>query len=117
MRPQSLLVVILALIFGGSAAVGFRNFQPLDSQVPAYQGATARVDMSVALLAATRIGVQLGRDIQYSLEETQPYYIESGGGLSIRQAISGPFDFIARIGAQRLSYRGRIGTHRKENES
>ena len=95
---------------GGSAALGFRNFQPLDSQVPAYQGATARVDMSVTLVGATRIGVQLGRDIQYSLEATQPYYIESGGGLSIRQAISGPFDFIARIGAQRLSYRGRIGT-------
>jgi hypothetical protein len=95
---------------GGSAALGFRNFQPLDSQVPAYQGATACVDMSIAPFGATRIGVQLGRDIEYSLEVTQPYYIESGGGLWIRQAISGPFDFIGRVGAQRLSYRGRIGT-------
>jgi hypothetical protein len=95
---------------GGSAALGFRNFQPLDAQVPAYQGATARVDMSIAPFGATRIGVQLSRDIEYSLEVTQPYYVESGGGLWIRQAISGPFDFIGRIGAQRLAYRGRIGT-------
>jgi Putative beta-barrel porin 2 len=95
---------------GGSAVVGFRNFQPLDAEVPAYRGATARVDMSIAPFGATRIGVQAGRDVQYSLEKTQPYYVESGGGLSIMQGISGPFDFVGRFGAQRLSYRGRMGT-------
>jgi hypothetical protein len=95
---------------GGSAAFGFRNFQPLDAQVPAYKGPTARVDLSIAPFGATRIGVQMGRDIQYSLETTQPYFVESGGGLSITQGISGPFDFVGRIGAQTLSYRGRIGT-------
>jgi len=95
---------------GGSAAVGFRNFQPLDPTVPAYQGATARVDMSIMPFGATRIGVQAGRDVQYSFEKTSPYYIETGGGLSIMQGISGPFDAVGRVGAQRLSYRGRVGT-------
>jgi putative beta-barrel porin BBP2 len=94
---------------GGSAAVGFRNFSPDDRTVPAYQGATARVDMSVAPFGATRIGVQAARDIQYSLEKTQPYYVESGGGFSVTQGISGPFDAVGRVSLQRLSYRGRLG--------
>jgi hypothetical protein len=95
---------------GGSAAFGFRDFQPVSSDVRPYQGPTARVDMSIAPFGATRIGVQVARDIEYSFEQSQPYYVESGGGLWIRQGISGPFDFVARIGAQALSYRGRIGT-------
>ena len=82
-----------------------------------YRGPTARVDMSIAPFGATRIGVQVGRDIEYSFEKAQPYYVESGGGLWIRQGISGPFDFVARIGAQTLSYRGRIGIINQASET
>jgi Putative beta-barrel porin 2 len=95
---------------GGSATFGFRNFQPLQAGVAPYQGPTARVDMSIKPFGATRFGVQVARDIQYSFDQTQPYYVESGGGLSVTQGIAGPFDAVGRIGAQRLSYVGRIGT-------
>ena len=53
--------------------------------------------------------MQASRDIQYSLEKTQPYYVATGGGFSVTQGISGPFDAVGRVGFQRLSYRGRIG--------
>jgi hypothetical protein len=94
---------------GGSARLGFRNFQPLSADVPAYQGATAQVDLSITPFGATRIGVQAGRDLQYSFEGTRPYYIETGGGFSVTQGLKGPFDAVGRIGTYRLSYRGRIG--------
>ena len=94
---------------GGSAAIGFRDFQPLDPRIPAFQGMTMRADMSIAPFGATRIGVQTGRDIQYSLEKTQPYYVETGAGFSVTQGLSGPFDAVGRIGFQRLSYRGLVG--------
>jgi hypothetical protein len=94
---------------GGSAAIGFRDFQPLDPRVPAYRGMTTRADVSVVPFGATRIGVQTGRDIQYSLEKTQPYYVETGAGFSVTQGLSGPFDAVGRIAFQRLSYRGLVG--------
>jgi hypothetical protein len=94
---------------GGSVALGFRNFQPLDPQVPAYHGMTTRADVSVSPFAATRIGVQAGRDLQYSLEKVQPYYIETGAGFSVTQGLSGPFDAVGRLGFQRLAYRGLVG--------
>jgi Putative beta-barrel porin 2 len=94
---------------GGSATIGFRDFQPLNPQVPAYQGMTTRADVSIAPFGATRIGVQTGRDIQYSLEKTQPYYVENGVGFSVTQGLAGPFDAVGRIGFQRLSYRGLVG--------
>ena len=94
---------------GGSAAVGFRNFQPLAPLVPAFHGMTMRADVSVTPFGATRIGVQTGRDIQYSLEKEQPYYVETGAGFSVTQGLAGPFDAVGRVGFQRLSYRGLVG--------
>jgi len=94
---------------GGSAALGYRNFQPLDPQVPAYHGITTRADVSISPFGATRLGVQAGRDLQYSLEKVQPYYVETGAGFSVTQGLSGPFDAVGRLGFQRLAYRGLVG--------
>ena len=91
------------------AELGFRNFQPLAPLVPAFHGMTMRADVSVTPFGATRIGVQTGRDIQYSLEKEQPYYVETGAGFSVTQGLAGPFDAVGRVGFQRLSYRGLVG--------
>ncbi len=48
----------------GSARVGYRDFEPQDHSVPAYQGTTVAVDLSYVLLGSTRFGIQLGRDVQ-----------------------------------------------------
>ena len=47
--------------------------------------------------------------MQYSYEINQPYYLQTGAGGSITQQIFGPFDVMARGGAQRLAYRDRAG--------
>jgi pyruvate,orthophosphate dikinase len=67
----------LALI-SGTAAVGFRRFTPLPADVPPFRGAVTAVNLSYSLLGTTRLGVQANRDIQYSFEFTQPYYLETG---------------------------------------
>lgn len=98
----------VALLKGG-ASIGYRNFEPVSSGLPRYNGTTAAVDLSYSLLGTTRFALQANRDIQYSYDINQPYYLQTGVSGSIAQQIFGPFDVIARGGVQKLAYRDRAG--------
>jgi hypothetical protein len=98
-----------ALLKGG-ATFGYRDFKPLSTDLPGYQGATASGNLSYTLLGMTRFGVEFKRDISYSYDVNQPYYLETGITGTVQQQIFGPFDAIARFGGARLAYRDRAGT-------
>jgi hypothetical protein len=55
------------------------------------------------------LGLQIGREVQYSFDVNQPYYLQTGINGSIAQQIYGPLDVVARAGIQHLSYRDRAG--------
>src|SRR5439155_15987620 len=95
----------LALI-KGSATVGYRDFKPL-SNLPGYRGPTASVNLSYAMLGTTRFVIGATRDVQYSYDDAQPYYLQTGLHGSVAQQIFGPFDVVARAGWQNLAYRDR----------
>jgi hypothetical protein len=99
-----------AALLNGSASVGFRRFTPLPADVPAFRGAVTNLNLSYSLLGTTRFGVQANRDIQYSFEFSQPYYLESGVTGSVQQQVFGPFDVLARVGTRGLAYTNRVGT-------
>jgi hypothetical protein len=99
--PQALLK--------GSATVGYRDFQPKAPGVPAYQGATLLADLSYVAAGTTKLGVQAMRDVQYSFDVNQPYYLQTGVNASAAQQIFGPVDVVGRIGLQHLRYRERAG--------
>ncbi len=93
----------------GSASFGYRDFQPLSTEVPGYNGSTAALDLSYVAFGTTRLGVQAIRDVQYSYDINQPYYLLTGIVGSITQQIFGPVDVVGRAGVQRLEYRNRVG--------
>jgi hypothetical protein len=97
-----------ALLKGG-ATFGYRDFAPVVAGVPGYKGATAAVDLSYVALGSTKLAVQASRDVQYSFDINQPYYLQTGIVASLAQQIFGPVDVIGRVGAQRLDYRDRAG--------
>jgi hypothetical protein len=96
-------------LINGVAQFGYRAFTPLAPDLPGYSGTTARVDLAYVALGATRLAVQAGRDVQYSFDVNQPYYLQTGISGSIAQQIYGPVDVEGRIGAQRLAYQTRTG--------
>jgi hypothetical protein len=96
-----------AALIKGSASIGYRDFEPIDRSLPAYQGTTASADLTYTLLGVTQFGLQAMRDVQYSYEVNQPYYLLSGISGSIAQKIFGPVDIVGRGGIQRLDYRDR----------
>jgi hypothetical protein len=93
----------------GSATIGYRNFHPLVSGLPDYSGTTLNGDLSYSLLGATRFQAQFRRDVNYSYEINEPYYLETGVNGSVAQQVFGPFDVIARAGTAQLAYRARVG--------
>jgi hypothetical protein len=97
-----------ALIKGG-ATIGYRDFKPLDGSLAGFKGTTIAADLSYVLLGITKFAVSGTRDIQYSYDIDQPYYLQTGVNLEITQQIAGPLDVLARAGAARLAYQDRAG--------
>jgi hypothetical protein len=93
----------------GSASIGYRDFQPVSPGLPAYTGMTAAADISYVAFGRTRLAVQGLRDVEYSFEINQPYYLLNSltGSLALR--IAQPVDVVGRVGVQQLNYRDRVG--------
>jgi Putative beta-barrel porin 2 len=98
-----------AALIKGAALIGYRDFRPRSSAVPGYQGTTAAVDLSYVLRESTKLTLTIGRDVQYSYDVNQPYYLQTGMTGSVSQQVYGPVDVVGRIGGQRLEYRDRSG--------
>ncbi len=98
----------LALI-KGSAAFGYRDFQPESPEVPDYSGGTMALDLTYTLLGMTQFAVRAMRDVEYSFDLAQPYNVQTGVDASVSQQIFGPVDVVFRLIEQRLDYRNRAG--------
>ena len=96
-------------LISGSAKMGYRNFTPLESDLPEFQGGTAAVNLTYVARGATRFALQVTRDVQFSFDVNQPYYLLTGVTGSVSQQIFGPVDVEVRLARQRLSYRERQG--------
>ena len=89
----------------GRAYVGYRRFMPLASALPPFSGVVADLGLSYTLLGATSFGVSFRRDLTYSYEERQPFFVDNSPGVSIRRALGGRFDVIASADRHRYEYR------------
>ena len=67
-------------LINGSAYVGYRRFTPeTPGALPEFSGLVAQLGLSYTLLGATTFGVSYSRDLTYSYEELQPFFIERLG--------------------------------------
>jgi len=96
-------------IIRGSARIGYRDFEPTDVSLRSYRGPTVAVDLSYVLLGSTKLSLQVNRDVQYSFDVNQPYYLQNGIASTIQQQIFGPVDAVGGFGFYNLSYRDRAG--------
>ena len=86
----------------GSAYVGFRRFETVSSALPDFTGTVANASLTHTLKGATRFTFTAERDITYSYEELQPYFVVDGYGLTVRRQLVGRTD--VTVGAQRFKY-------------
>ncbi len=92
-------------LIAGSAYVGYRKLTPKSDQLAEYQGAVAQMALSYTLLGATMFGVTYDRDVSYSYEVINPYYLENSLGVFIRRAMGGHFDVVVNAARHNYDYR------------
>jgi hypothetical protein len=92
-------------VIAGTAYVGYRNLTPKNPLLPDYTGLVSQLTLSYTLLGATIFGVAYDRDVDYSYEVANPYFLDNNLGLFIRRAVGGRFDVILNAARHRYDYR------------
>jgi hypothetical protein len=86
--------------FDSSAAItghlraDYRSFRPLSPTVAEYRGLTAFADIRYLFRDRVEVKVDANRDVDYSYDPLEPYYLEVGGRLTVTQRVIGPFGVI-----------------------
>jgi len=91
-------------ILNGQAFAGMRDFRPLTNALPPFRGLIAGGDVRFSVASVTRFELRGNRDLAYSYDQLQPYYLDSGGQATLYQRVVGPVDAIALIGRRVYRY-------------
>ncbi|HEX5475284.1 MAG TPA: outer membrane beta-barrel protein [Vicinamibacterales bacterium] len=92
-------------LVSGFAWVGYRKFTPDRPEVlPAFGGLVADLGLSYTLLGATSFGVSYRRDLTYSYELYQPFFVNNEVGASVRRALGSRFDVLVSADRHRYVY-------------
>ncbi|HEY7185103.1 MAG TPA: hypothetical protein VH436_01080 [Vicinamibacterales bacterium] len=78
----------------GHARVGYQRFDALDASVAGYRGVAALTDLRYTFRDLTEVKVEGRYDVDYSYDPLEPYYLESGGTLTVSQRVIGPLQII-----------------------
>lgn len=92
-------------LISGSARVGVRRFKPITDTLERFSGVVAAATLTYTLAGATRFTVTADRDLTYSYEPVQPYFVTDAYGLIVRRQIVGLVDVTGSVQRQRYSYR------------
>jgi hypothetical protein len=91
-------------LIGGKAFVGFRSFETTDPLLPDYSGLVADVEANYRA-RATRFDIRVQRDVEYSAEQFEPYYLLTDIGVKVTQKITHRWDVVGTAARQWLDYR------------
>jgi hypothetical protein len=91
-------------ILTGQAFAGLRDFRPLSGAMPSFRGLVAGGDVRFSIAGVSRVELKANRDLVYSYDDIQPYFMDSGGQALLSQRLIGPIDAIALAGRRRFRY-------------
>lgn len=92
-------------LISGLVMVGMRRLDARDETVPDYTGVVAQVDAQHVVRDSMQLNLRVERDVVYSIETEQPYYVQNGGTLSVLQTLGLNWYVVGRLGETRLNYR------------
>ena len=93
-------------VLNGSIAIGYRRFTPRSHALPSYSGFVATATVGTTLWNRNRVEMVFARDIRYSYERETPYYLATGGSVTVTTQLVGPLDLRLTGARQLLAYRG-----------
>ena len=90
-------------LISGSASAGIRRFQPTSALLDRFEGLVMRAALEYAIADSTRFTFGADRDVDYSFEPLQPYFVIEGFNVTAEQRLVGRVDLA--VGALRHQYR------------
>jgi hypothetical protein len=92
-------------IVQGTFAIGYRRFDGVHPELPDYSGLVLKGTVEHTFAERTRVELQLSRDVQYSFEDVDPYYLMTGIRATLTQQLQEALDIRMSVGRERLDYR------------
>lgn len=90
-------------LIGGKVFVGYRSFDTADPLLPNYTGVVADVEANYRA-RSTRFDLRVQRDVDYSAEEIEPYYLLTDIGMKVTQKVTQRWDVVGAASRQWLDY-------------
>jgi hypothetical protein len=97
-----------AALISGRGVVGYRRVDLRSSSLPDFSGVVLDLQAAYTLLGRTRFDLTGRRSVEYSYQPAEPYYVLTGAGLTITQALGRGWDIRALGSRDNLGYR-RVG--------
>jgi hypothetical protein len=91
-------------IVQGTFAIGYRRFDGVDPELADYSGVVFTGTLGHTIADRTRVELQLSRDVQYSFEEVDPYYLTTGIRATLTHQLQEALDLRMSVGRERLDY-------------
>lgn len=92
-------------IIQGTFGIGYRSFDGLAPEMPDYTGLVFRGTLSHTFFERTKADLTLMRDVQYSFEVEEPYYLTTGIRATLTHQLLEAVDIRGVISRDRLEYR------------
>jgi hypothetical protein len=91
-------------VITGAASVGYRRFKPVSHTLPGYSGLVSNVAVGMTLYGRHQVSTLFSRDVQYSYETANAYYVGTGGTTTWTLSVVGPIDVRATGGHFLMDY-------------
>jgi hypothetical protein len=96
-------------VIRGSFSAGYERFVPDDPELPENEGIVLEGSLNWTVSSTTLFDLTLGRNVNYSYQDTELYYLQTGARLTVSQRLFGPLGLQGTAERQHLSYRWHRG--------
>jgi hypothetical protein len=93
----------------GRFSAGYELFKPKDPSLPEHPGIVLDGSVNWATASLTGFDLQVGRNVSYSYQETEPYYISTSVRLAVSQRVFWDAELVANGSRELLSYHWHTG--------
>jgi hypothetical protein len=93
----------------GSFSAGYQLFSPNDPALADGKGLILEGALNWSVMARTTFDVSIKRNVNYSYQDTEPMYLQTGGRVVVTHRLFGPIGLQGSVERQHLTYRWRRG--------
>lgn len=94
-------------VLNGTASFSYRDMTPVDPEVRPFRGMLGSVVLGYSLLEVGRFNLGLARNLEYSFDTAEAYYLENTASLSYTHRIVGAIDVQAKAARSYFDYGAR----------